>query len=147
MILASSNSSPYINEKMMVESLLWKRNIRINFLEFGPLLTLFIWREGIRGQTDWNLNQKNLANLITWTTALSNSVKLSHAMYSHPRLMGHGGKFWKNVVHGERNRKPLQYSGLENPMNSMKRQKDKTLKNELPEVGRCPICYWISVEK
>ena len=28
--------------------------------------------------------------------------------------------------------KPLQYSCLENPMNSMKRQKDKTLKDELP---------------
>ena len=28
--------------------------------------------------------------------------------------------------------KPLQYSYLENPMNSMKRQKDRTLKNELP---------------
>ena len=26
--------------------------------------------------------------------------------------------------------KPLQYSCLENPMNSMKRQKDKTLKDE-----------------
>ena len=32
---------------------------------------------------------------------------------------------------GEGNGKPLQYSCLENPMNSMKRQKDKTLKNEL----------------
>ena len=28
--------------------------------------------------------------------------------------------------------KPLQYSCLENPMNSMKRQKDRTLKDELP---------------
>ena len=33
---------------------------------------------------------------------------------------------------GEGNGKPLQYSGLENPMNSMKRQKDRTLKDELP---------------
>ena len=33
---------------------------------------------------------------------------------------------------GEGNGKPLQYSCLENPMNSMKRQKDKTLKEELP---------------
>ena len=32
---------------------------------------------------------------------------------------------------GEGNGKPLQYSCLENPMNSMKRQKDRTLKNEL----------------
>ena len=33
---------------------------------------------------------------------------------------------------GEGNGKPLQYSCLENPMNRMKRQKDKTLKDELP---------------
>ena len=33
---------------------------------------------------------------------------------------------------GEGNDKPLQYSCLENPINSMKRQKDKTLKDELP---------------
>ena len=33
---------------------------------------------------------------------------------------------------GEGNRKPLQYSCLENPINSMKRQKDRTLKDELP---------------
>ena len=30
------------------------------------------------------------------------------------------------------NGKPLQYSCLENPINSMKRQKDRTLKDELP---------------
>ena len=33
---------------------------------------------------------------------------------------------------GEGNGKPLQYSYLENPMNSMKRQKDRTLKDEIP---------------
>ena len=33
---------------------------------------------------------------------------------------------------GEGNGKPLQYTFLENPMNSMKRQKDWTLKDELP---------------
>ena len=33
---------------------------------------------------------------------------------------------------GEGNGKPLQYSCLENPMNSMKKQKDRTLKDELP---------------
>ena len=39
------------------------------------------------------------------------------------------GKMWST---GEGNGKPLQYSCLENPMNSMKRQKDMTLKDELP---------------
>ena len=33
---------------------------------------------------------------------------------------------------GEGNGKPLQYSCLENPMNSMKGQKDRILKGELP---------------
>ena len=36
---------------------------------------------------------------------------------------------------GEGNGKPLQYSCLENPMNSMKRQKDMTLKDDLPRLG------------
>ena len=35
---------------------------------------------------------------------------------------------------GEGNGKPLHYSCLENPMNSMRRQKDKTLKEELPRL-------------
>ena len=35
---------------------------------------------------------------------------------------------------GEGTNKPLQYSCLENPMNSMKRQKDRTLKDELPRL-------------
>ena len=36
---------------------------------------------------------------------------------------------WSN---GEGKGKLLQYSCIENPMNSMKRQKDRTLKDELP---------------
>ena len=35
---------------------------------------------------------------------------------------------------GEGNGKLLQYSCLENPMKSMKRQKDRTLKDELPRL-------------
>ena len=35
---------------------------------------------------------------------------------------------------GEGNGKPLQYSCLENPMNSMKRQNDRLLKEELPRL-------------
>ena len=38
-------------------------------------------------------------------------------------------KMWST---GEGNGKPLQYSCLENSMNSTKRQKDMTLKDELP---------------
>ena len=68
----------------------------------------------------------------TWTTALSKSMKLSHAVWGYPRWMGHAGEVWQNVVHWRRERQPLQYPCLEKPMNSMKRQKDRTLKDELP---------------
>ena len=40
-------------------------------------------------------------------------------------------KMWST---GEGNGKPLQYSCLENSMNSIKRQKDRTLKDELPRL-------------
>ena len=48
---------------------------------------------------------------------------------------------------GEWKGKPLQYSCLKNPMNSMKRQKDRTLKDELPRlVGAqyAPEKNWIN---
>ena len=44
-------------------------------------------------------------------------------------MMESSDKIWST---GEGNGKPLQYSCLENPMNSMKRQKDMTLKDEFP---------------
>ena len=40
-------------------------------------------------------------------------------------------KMWAT---GEGNGKPVQYSCLENPMNSVKRPKDRTLKDELPRL-------------
>ena len=40
-------------------------------------------------------------------------------------------KMWST---GERNGKPLQYSCLEKPMNSMRRQNDRILKDELPRL-------------
>ena len=46
------------------------------------------------------------------------------------------GSWWRGLTEcgplREGNGKPLQYSCPENPMNSMKRQKDRTLKDELP---------------
>ena len=41
-------------------------------------------------------------------------------------------KIWST---GERNGKPLQYSCLENPMNSIKKQKYRTLKDKLSRLG------------
>ena len=42
--------------------------------------------------------------------------------------------FAKTWSTGKGNGKPLQYSCLENPMNSLERQKDMTLKDELPRL-------------
>ena len=44
-------------------------------------------------------------------------------------MVENSDKTWST---GEGNGKPLQYSCLENPINSMKRKKDRTLKDELP---------------
>ena len=61
-------------------------------------------------------------------------MKLRYAVWGHPRRTGHGGEFYRMWSTGEGNGKPLQYSSLENPMNSMERQKDRTLKDELPRL-------------
>ena len=39
-----------------------------------------------------NHNHRKLVNLITQTAPLSNSMKLSHALWGHPRWVGHGGE-------------------------------------------------------
>ena len=68
----------------------------------------------------------------TRTTALSNSMKLSHARGATQDgqvMVERSDRMWST---GEGNGKPLQYSGLENPVNSMKRQNDRILKEELP---------------
>ena len=76
-------------------------------------------------------SQKTSQSNHTRTTALSNSVKLSHARGATQdgRVMVESSdRMWST---GEGNGKPLQYSCLENPMNSMKRQNDRILKGEL----------------
>ena len=67
----------------------------------------------------------------TRTTALSNSMKLRHACGATQDRWA----WWRGLTQCgplEKGMAPLQYSCLENPMNSMKRQKDMTLKDELP---------------
>ena len=68
----------------------------------------------------------------TRTPALSNSMKPSHARGATQDgrvMMKRSGRMWST---GEGNGKPLQYSCLENAMNSVKRQNDRILKEELP---------------
>ena len=60
----------------------------------------FTLREGIRGQTDRNHNHRQLANLITWTTGLSNSVK--QPCHMGPLKMDVMVERGLNVVHWRR---------------------------------------------
>ena len=87
----------------------------------------------IRGQTEWKPQPQKLTNLITWATALSNSVKQwampCRATRDRRVMVERSDKMWSP---GEGNGKPLQYSCLENAMNSMRSQKDRALRDELP---------------
>ena len=68
----------------------------------------------------------------TRTTVLSNSMKLNHARWATQDgrvMVERPDRMWTT---GEGNGKPLQYSCLENLMNSMKRQNDRIVKEELP---------------
>ena len=59
-------------------------------------------------------------------------MKLSHACgatQDRQVTVERSDRMWST---GEGNSKPLQYSCLENPMNSRKRQKDRIVKEELP---------------
>ena len=63
---------------------------------------------------------------------MSNSVKSSHAHEATQDgwvMVERPDRMWST---GKGNGKPLQYSYLENPMNSMKRQNDRILKEKLP---------------
>ena len=76
--------------------------------------------------------QKTSQSNHTRTTALSNSMKLSHARGATQDgrvMVDRSDRMWST---GEGNGKPLRYSCLENPMNSMKRQNDRTLKGNSP---------------
>ena len=100
------------------------------------------------GRQNENHNHRKLTKVITCTTALYNSMKLwimpGRATQDGWVMSDSSDKTWPT---GDGNGKPLQYSWLENPMNSMKRQKSRTLKNELPQVDRCQIWHWRRVEK
>ena len=76
--------------------------------------------------------QKTSHSNHTRTTALSNSMKPSHACGAAQDgwvVVERSDRMWST---GEGNGKPLQYSCLENPMSSMKRQNDRIQKEDLP---------------
>ena len=63
--------------------------------------------------------------------SLSNSMKLGHALWGHPRRAGIVEKSDTIWSTGEGKSKSLQYSCLQNPMNTMKSQNDKIQEEEL----------------
>ena len=71
--------------------LCWSRREEIPHIQNkrNPSKTVGVVRGHQRAGT---LKLEKLANLVTWTTALSNSMKLSHALWGHPRQAGHGGE-------------------------------------------------------
>ena len=78
----------------------------------------------------------DVGSLISGSSAFSNLAYLNEIITIPCRATQDGqvivecsDKTWST---GKGNGKPLQHSCLENPMNSMKRQKDRTLKDELP---------------
>ena len=76
-------------------------------------------------------SQKTSQSNHTRTTALSNSMNLSHARGTTQDgwvMVERSDRMWSI---GEGNGKPIQYSCLENPINSMKRQNNRILKEEL----------------
>ena len=79
-------------------------------------------------------SQKSSQSNHTRTTALSNSIKPSHACgatQDEQVMMERSDRMWST---GKGNGKPLQYSCLENPISTMKRPKDRTLKDKLPRL-------------
>ena len=98
----------------------------------NPSKTVGAVRGHQRADTLKPYSQKTSQSNHIRTTALSNSMKLSHdrgATQDGRVMVERPDRMWST---GEGNGKPLQYSCLENPMNNMKRQKDMTEKDELP---------------
>ena len=98
----------------------------------NPSKTVGAARGHQRADTLKPYSQKTSQSNHTRTTALSNSMKLSHACGATQDgrvMVERSDRMWST---GEGNGKPLQYFCLENPMNSMKRYKDMTLKDKLP---------------
>ena len=98
----------------------------------NPSKTVGVARGHQRADTLKPYSQKTSQSIHTRTTALSNSMKLSHARGATQDgqvMVERSDRMWSTE---EGNGKPLQYSCLENPMNSMKRQNDRILKEKLP---------------
>ena len=95
------------------------------------------------GRPNESHNHRKLTKLITWITTLSNSMKpramLCRATKDGQVMVERSDKTWST---GEEIGRPFQHFCLENPMNSMKRQKDMILVRERL-ILRNPICCFL----
>ena len=98
----------------------------------GEIKTVGVARGHQRADTLKPYSQKTSQSNHTRTTALSNSMRLSHAcgVTQDGQVMVERSD--RRSSPGEGNGKPLQYSCLENPKYSMKRQNERILKEVLP---------------
>ena len=86
----------------------------------NPSKMVGVARGNQRADTLKPYSQKTSQSNHTRTTTLSNSMKLSHARgatQDRQVMVERSDRMWST---GEGNGKPLQYSCLENPLNSMK---------------------------
>ena len=105
------------------------------------------WYQLRAGRQVENHTHRKLTNLITWTTALSNSMKLwampCRATQDGWVMVESSDKTWST---GEGNGKPSVFLPWE-PHEQYEKAKRQDSERWTPQVGRCPICYWRSVEK
>ena len=111
--------------------LCWSSHVKIPHAQSkkNPSKMVGVARGHQRADTLKPYSQKTSQSNHTSTTALSNSMKPSHARGATQDgrvMVERSDRIWFT---GEGNGKPLQYSCLEN---SMKRQNDRILKEELP---------------
>ena len=97
----------------------------------NPSKAVGVARGHQRADTLKPYSQKTSQSNHTRTTALSNSMKLiARGSTQDGQVMVERSD--RMLSTGEGNGKPLQYSCLQNPMKSMKRQNDRILKEESP---------------
>ena len=103
-------------------------------VKINPSKMVGVARGHERADTLKPYSQKTSQSNHTRTTALSNSMKLGHAYRANQDgqiMVERSDRMWSTA---EGNGKPLQYSGLENTMNNMKRQHGRILKEGLPRL-------------
>ena len=87
------------------------------------------------GRQNESQNHRKITKIITWVPALCNSVRLWatpwRAIQDGRVMVESSDKMWSA---GEEDGKPLQHSYLENPTNSMKRQKRYDTKRWTPKL-------------